>query len=1003
MRLLSTIAVSILFLAPGLCAAAELEVVDKLTVSGYAVLNSSAEVAGLLGVSTGAPQAALDVVSTGTASNVYAQIWRDGGGVIVASMTSQGTLYATLPPGTGDNLGDHTATRNLNMAAFDVIGVSTVSVSSITTAAAGVTFSTNVYLAAGRLGIGTAAPWGALAIKQKYGYVSVSTTGASPGTFVDIVHGVSQSADVLNVGTSDSGDVMNVTTNGTNFNQPVAVNAWTSTEGLTVDQGSTGRVLNITKGGGATSLLTIPNSGRVGIGTASPAAALHVQNSATANVVQISTGAAAAQNILTLSKYGRLQVGPSGSYYGIPSYNLVVDTSPANGLPLVYVGSLPSDTQLTSGAGFSVQIGNSGTKLLVGDGGANVRLGSDSGGNAWVTADFGSANANFQVGPSLYQRSSGVAGLGVTNPLAMLDVKSTGTASNVYAQIWRDGSGVIVASMTSQGKLYADISGATGIPSGDNLGNHTATRDLSLSGFDIVGVSTISVSSITTAAAGVTLSTNLFVNGSVGIGTTAPSALLDISGAVTNPIPAVNSAVGYRTGWIKPSYVQNVSEDSPWNGYMTSFMVSPVMTGAGNISGLAGINSSVNYSGTGTFTDNLNAIEAVPNIHGGSIPVVRGLTSWGSMSAGSVTEWDSLNAQDAYRTGGTIQNLYGVKVDNLSSGTNNYAVATAQAAGANNYALYNSGGAKSYFAGEVGLGISAPSAKLDVVSTGTAVDVYAQIWRNGSGVIVGSMSATGVLEAARFVGDGSGLTGVAGGTSGPSIDVSTVNATASTPYGGVNVSTNVFVAGRLGVGTRSPGYAVHAVVSTAEATSLMISTGTGANDYILKLSSSGVLYAKAGVTYAGDLAEMYPSLDDAGAADVVMMAADGGAVRVRKAVAGRGRVLGVVSTAPGVTIGTGDLGEHKGAVPVALSGRVPVRVSAENGPVRAGDFLGASSRPGRAARAAGSGMVIGMALEDQAPGRDYVLCFVNPQYWVDPSEFERLREELDELKKGRRY
>ena len=75
-----------------------------------------------VGISTRVPQAALDIVSTGTASNVYAQIWRGGNGVIVASMTSEGTLYATIPPsvGAGDNLGNHIATTTLQMGAYGV-------------------------------------------------------------------------------------------------------------------------------------------------------------------------------------------------------------------------------------------------------------------------------------------------------------------------------------------------------------------------------------------------------------------------------------------------------------------------------------------------------------------------------------------------------------------------------------------------------------------------------------------------------------------------------------------------------------------------------------------------------------------------------------------------------------------------------------------------------------------------------------------------------------------
>jgi len=116
--------------------AAEFETVDKLTANGFSLLKSSAEVRGLLGVSTGVPYAALDVVSTGTASNIYAQIWRNGGGVVVASMTSEGKLFAdgsgltgvnAATGGTGgDNLGSHIATMTLQMQGFGINTSSTV-------------------------------------------------------------------------------------------------------------------------------------------------------------------------------------------------------------------------------------------------------------------------------------------------------------------------------------------------------------------------------------------------------------------------------------------------------------------------------------------------------------------------------------------------------------------------------------------------------------------------------------------------------------------------------------------------------------------------------------------------------------------------------------------------------------------------------------------------------------------------------------------------------------
>ena len=75
---------------------------------------------------TGAQLAAVEVISTGTAANIYAQIWRDGTGAIVSSMTSLGVLYPKQIA-SGDNLGNHTATLALQMGAFGINSSSAVS------------------------------------------------------------------------------------------------------------------------------------------------------------------------------------------------------------------------------------------------------------------------------------------------------------------------------------------------------------------------------------------------------------------------------------------------------------------------------------------------------------------------------------------------------------------------------------------------------------------------------------------------------------------------------------------------------------------------------------------------------------------------------------------------------------------------------------------------------------------------------------------------------------
>jgi len=89
--------------------------------------------------------------------------------------------------------------------------------------------------------------------------------------------------------------------------------------------------------------------------------------------------------------------------------------------------------------------------------------------------------------------------------------------------------------------------------------------------------------------------------------------------------------------------------------------------------------------------------------------------------------------------------------------------------------------------------------------------------------------------------------------------------------------------------------------------------------------------------------------------------------------------IGIVATQPQITLGPDDgttpgvetsitgeeveSGEAK-TVPIALAGRVPVKVTLENGEIHRGDFLTPSSTPGYAMRATEPGISIGRALTD---------------------------------------
>jgi hypothetical protein len=82
-------------------------------------------------------------------------------------------------------------------------------------------------------------------------------------------------------------------------------------------------------------------------------------------------------------------------------------------------------------------------------------------------------------------------------------------------------------------------------------------------------------------------------------------------------------------------------------------------------------------------------------------------------------------------------------------------------------------------------------------------------------------------------------------------------------------------------------------------------------------------------------------------------------IGLRKAGEENPNVIGVISTKPGMVLGS-DIVNGK---PVALSGRVPVKVSTENGEIKTGDHITLSSLPGIGMKATTSGTMIGIALE----------------------------------------
>jgi hypothetical protein len=160
-------------------------------------------------------------------------------------------------------------------------------------------------------------------------------------------------------------------------------------------------------------------------------------------------------------------------------------------------------------------------------------------------------------------------------------------------------------------------------------------------------------------------------------------------------------------------------------------------------------------------------------------------------------------------------------------------------------------------------------------------------------------------------------------------------------------------------------------------------SGTGGGDFItavnkpendaqFRVLSSGEVRSDVGFyTPASDFAEMLPAAEGLQPGDVLVIGPDGTLTRASEPY--QANVAGVYSTQPGFLGGQPVQGEATGTIPLAITGVVPVKVSAENGAIRPGDLLVTSSIPGYAMKTGPNppqSTVIGKALEglDQGTG-----------------------------------
>jgi len=358
----------------------------------------------------------------------------------------------------------------------------------------------------------------------------------------------------------------------------------------------------------------------------------------------------------------------------------------------------------------------------------------------------------------------GNVGIGTSSPAYRL-VISSGAGSNEKMLVIATGTSEMIR-MTGSGEVYAnryygDGSALTGIyAAGDNLGNHTATQALNLNSFGLTNVSTSTFSGYVNV-----ISTIGYAQwGATLLRTDANHENIYLGYLSGNYAGVDNTFLGNYTGYSNSGYN---------NVFVGEFSGSDNSGGSDN----AFIGTAAGFNNTSGVRNSFLGAEAGENVVNGSNNTLLGfgagvllvntnnntiIGSQASFNGGAGSNNSFMGYQAGYNNLGDSNVFLGYQAGySNTTGSNNIVIGASQSGGGNS--LLNIGGVLYGNLANRTIGIyrATQEAALDVVSTGTAANQFSQIWRDSAGVIKSSMSATGVMMAVKYIGDGSGLTGLA--------------------------------------------------------------------------------------------------------------------------------------------------------------------------------------------------------------------------------------------------
>jgi hypothetical protein len=571
--------------------------------------------------------------------------------------------------------------------------------------------------------------------------------------------------------------------------------------------------------------------------------------------------------------------------------------------------------------------------------------------------------------PRMVINRSGFMGVGVADPKYTLDIANTDTAAGGSSLLQlttpsRNGAKIVFNSTAANGRSYGF---------GSNF--ITGTGE-----FGIYDYNASATRLIVTAA------------GNVGIGTVSPVSALDIVGDLR--LAGTVSVTGGGNGITFP------------DGTKQSTAAQPLIAGDSSVS-ITGNTISLSPAGVGTSALSDGSVVASKVADGAILQsklepgIVSTIASKAVLGANAFTAAQTITVNDplgyALRgqntaTSGSADAVRGETASSNGRGVYGYASdskTTSTAVGVSGISASGKGigiygeassttGASYAVSGLTrsngGVGVFGQAVATSTSGLNSTKGVYGQVLGdNGSAGLYGEASSTTALTTHY------GAYGIARGKSGIGLygETDTLS-TASEPVG------------VAGVARSSTGYAAKFFkYSTAGNVIAAYSAPTSSDtpNLIMRLDGLGNLHAAGAVSGGGaDFAEMVATspASQLEAGDVLVISENDDRSVERSSESYSTRVIGIYSTKPGFvgtphSLATSSIAE----IPVAMIGIVPCKASAENGSIRRGDLLVASSTPGHVMKATDrtklAGAVVGKAMQSLETGTGVIEIAVTLQ------------------------